>query len=113
MRIKSTKPKALPAVAVQRVVRWLRQKLCRHVFRYDDLLLTGIKEQERPAENATYKEWMEWFQNRDKEPAFTKRVSWPCVKCGRTFYGQCGLEIMSHGKLMPPNNVLCGRCKNG
>jgi hypothetical protein len=87
-----------------RIVRWLRRKCCRHQFNLGDQQLTGIQEQERPADNATYAEWMQWYQSRDKDPAHTKRVSWPCVKCGEVFYAHCGLDILSrHGKIMPPN----------
>ena len=67
------------------------------------MTLTGIQEQKRPAENATYAEWMEWHLGRDKDPAHTKRVSWPCAKCGEVFYAHCGLDILNHGKIMPPN----------
>lgn len=97
----------------QRMVRWLRWKFCRHEFRWDDLKQTGIKEQERPADNASYDEWLQWHINTIKEPAFTHGVSWPCVKCGRTFYAHCGLDILRHGKIMPPNSALCHADEKG
>ena len=88
----------------QRVVRWIRQHFCRHTFRLADLQLTGIKEAEKPASSAPYKEQEAWFINRYTEDAFTKRVSWRCSKCGRIFYAHCGLDISpEHGPIIPPN----------
>ena len=89
--------------SLRRVVQWLRRKCCRHQFALCDQQLTGIQEQERPADNATYADWMQWHQSRDKDPAHTKRVSWPCVKCGEVFYAHCGLDILRHGTIKPLN----------
>lgn len=93
--------------SLRRMVQWLRRKCCRHQFALCDQQLTGIQEQERPAPNASYAEWMQWYRNRDKDPAHTKRVSWPCVKCGEVFYAHCGLDILRHGTIKPLNNTIC------
>ena len=97
---------------LQRGVRWIRQHFCRHTFRLADLHLTGIKEAEKPAANAPYKEQEAWFINRYTEDAFTKRVSWRCSKCGRIFYAHCGLDISpEHGPIIPPNDGAEARAK--
>lgn len=84
---------------LQKIKTWLRQTTCLHYFKLSDLSLTGIVAPEPPAKNARYDEWEKWFQNQDKVDAFTKRVQWPCAKCGKMFFAHCGLDILSHGTL--------------
>lgn len=72
--------------------RWLKKKLCNHEFKPSDLTQTGIKEQEKP-ESSNYREWLAYYEGRDKHPSHTHRVWWPCHKCGKGFYAHCGLDI--------------------
>jgi len=93
----------------QRGVRWLRPIVCRHQFRLSDQSLTGIPEPEMPSAHASYAACLEWYQMRDKHPSFTKRVQWPCAKCGKVFYAHCGLDVLSrYGTIQPPNTKLTG-----
>jgi hypothetical protein len=86
------------------VVVWMRQTFCRHKFQLGDQTLTGIPEQEKPAPNASYGEWMEYFSSRNKHPSHTQRIKWPCAKCGKVFYEHCGLDVLSkHGEIIPHN----------
>jgi hypothetical protein len=75
---------------IDRLVRWLRQILCRHEF-YTNELSKDYTPPEMP-------ENLNWWDER-KHPAFTQRVCWPCHKCGKKFYSHCGLDIVgSKGK---------------
>lgn len=71
---------------------------CSHEFDWDDLERTNIPPLERPPDYATQAEWNRYYRNRDKHESVTKRVKWPCWKCGKTFYAHCGLNILEHGK---------------
>lgn len=52
----------------------LKQKVCSHAFAINDLKKTGKDEDSK------------------------ERVSWPCVKCGKVFLANCGLDISpKHG----------------
>ena len=90
------------------VVRWLRRVACCHTFRLGGQSLTGIPEPEKPEDNAGYAAWSEYYQSLYNGPSFTKRVQWPCAKCGKVFFAHCGLDILSHGNIQPPNNELSG-----
>jgi hypothetical protein len=79
---------------------WLRQKLCRHEFRYEDMALTGIPKPPEPDKNAGYQVWLEYLQGLDKSDWHTKRVRWTCSKCGRVFEAHCGLDILQHGRVI-------------
>lgn len=71
---------------------WLKPRVCRHRFAIEDLKKTGIPELEKPATNG-YQEWADYYSARDKHEGHTKRVAWPCDKCGKVFYAHCGLDI--------------------
>jgi hypothetical protein len=64
-----------------RIGRWLqlfREWKCGHVFELSDLGKTGESE--------------------DGD----RRVSWPCMKCGKVFFAHCGLDISPrHGPIAP------------
>ena len=72
------------------------KRKCKHEFALDDLRRTGIPEPEKPHGN-DYKEWCEYFGKRYDHDSVTKRVAWPCAKCGEVFYAHCGLDIYKHG----------------
>ncbi len=79
----------------------LRQWFCRHEFHTSDLTLTGIKPLSAPPRFAPWPEHRDYFFALDKHPSHTKRVHWPCRKCGKSFHAHCGLEILSkHGKIV-------------
>lgn len=51
-----------------------------------------------------YKGAVKWYDSEAKHPAHTHRIQWPCHKCGKVFWGHCGLGIMSgHRTDQPPN----------
>ena len=56
------------------LMRWLRQRFCKHLFVGLDL------------------------QGRD----LTGRVTWPCSKCGKVFRAECGLDVLQHGDVKGP-----------
>jgi hypothetical protein len=76
---------------------WFKRVTCLHEFDLDDLRRTGIPEPEMPT-GTSYKEMCEYFHNRYEHESVTKRVAWPCCKCGKIFYAHCGLDIYSYGK---------------
>jgi len=100
---------AFGASLLKRLLGFFGRKLCRHEFDLDDLRLTGIPEPEMPI-GTSYKEMCEYFYNRYEHESVTKRVAWPCCKCGETFYAHCGLDIYKHGtpKRRVPNVKLRG-----
>lgn len=86
-------------------IMWLRKFFhhlsCRHNFRLQDLELTGIEPLPRPT-SKDYKDWERWWSSVDTHESHTKRVLWPCCKCGKVFYAHYGLEISpSHGPIVP------------
>lgn len=48
----------------------LKQRFCAHVGDYDDMRKIGAEDSD-------------------------KRIEWPCMKCGKVFYSNSGLEIIS------------------
>ena len=70
----------------------IKQQICRHIFDLSQLEKTNIPELEIPKTRG-YKEWEQYFSKLDKHESHTKRVKWPCSKCGRIFYAHCGLDI--------------------
>ncbi len=77
---------------------WLRRIFCIHKFRLGDQSFTKIPEPTPPPWNAGYDEWSQYLQDRDKHVSHTRRIQWPCAKCGKVFYAHCGLDILSrHG----------------
>ena len=76
---------------VERVVMRLKQMVCRHKFYTEQISKDYVK----PAMPEGLSICAEY-----KHPAHTKRVCWPCGKCGKKFYAHCGLDIVGkHGKL--------------
>lgn len=93
-----------PPGSLQAVVVRIRQYLCRHKFRLGDQSETGIAPPQKPAANASLKVWQNYFHSLDKHPSHTQRIKWPCAKCGKVFYGNCGLDVLSkHGEIIPHN----------
>lgn len=75
---------------LQRLVRRLRQLVCSHKFYTEDISKDYVK----PVMPEGLSICAEY-----KHPAHTKRVCWPCGKCGKKFYAHCGLDIVDkHGK---------------
>jgi hypothetical protein len=82
---------------IKTIIERIKQALCRHRFAIEDLHKTGILEQPEPLKS-DWKAWNAWWANRYDDPAHTKRVAWPCDKCGKMFYAHCGLDISpTHG----------------
>jgi hypothetical protein len=65
----------------------------------DDLEQTGISELERP-QTRGFDEWEQYFKELYEHDSVTKRVKWPCCKCGKVFYAHCGLDIASSKNLV-------------
>lgn len=76
------------------LANWFQKKICKHRFAYEDLRQTGIKEIEPPKENS-YEAWCKYYESYWTQEAVTKRVVWPCDKCGKKFYAHCGLDIIN------------------
>ncbi|MCK5316873.1 MAG: hypothetical protein KAJ55_03110 [Anaerolineales bacterium] len=77
----------------------LLQPVCKHTFDMDDLEQTGIPELE-PPKTRGYKEWERYFSKVYSHEGVTKRVRWPCSKCGKVFYAHCGLDIGHEGNII-------------
>lgn len=77
---------------------FLRKVVCQHEFMIKDLKLTGIPDLPPPTTN-DYGLWQKYFEEVYTHESHTKRVSWPCCKCGKVFYAHCGLDIDKYGKL--------------
>jgi hypothetical protein len=71
---------------------WFKQFFCRHIFLLRDLEKTNIPELPKPTSN-DYKDWYNYINKSLLHDSHTKRVKWPCMKCGKVFYAHCGLEI--------------------
>jgi hypothetical protein len=72
---------------------------CKHTFDMVDLEQTGIPELE-PPETRGYEEWERYFTAIYKHESVTRRVKWPCSKCGKVFYAHCGLDIAHEGNIV-------------
>jgi hypothetical protein len=85
------------------------KRKCAHEFALADLRLTGIPELEKPTTNG-YVEWEKYFREVYTHDSTTKRVEWPCCKCGEVFYAHCGLDVYKHGtaQQVVPNVELRG-----
>ena len=80
------------------IVMWLKQHFCRHSFAIEDLTLTGIPAPQKPAAGSGYAEWENYYKILYTGEHHTKRVRWPCAKCGKVFFAHCGLDISpAHG----------------
>ena len=73
---------------------------CKHEFDLADLRQTGIPAPERPAQN-DFASWEKWYSAYDDSEHVKKRVVWPCCRCGKLFYANCGLDIYKHGTPKP------------
>lgn len=75
---------------------WFKKKTCKHRFAYEDLEQTGIPDMPTP-KGRGYQEWADYYSEYWKleHEGHTKRVRWPCAKCGKVFYAHCGLDIIS------------------
>lgn len=89
-----------------RFVRRLRLVVCRHEFRLAELTYTGILQPAKPAINAGYAAWLDYYLGLSEHPANSQRVSWPCAKCGKEFRAHCGLDILSRGKMIDPPSCV-------
>ena len=86
-------------VCVNALVRYFRKNTCKHEFDLADLNKTNIPPLEQPASKSDYCGWVEYFKNVYNHDSVTKRVMWPCWKCGKIFFAHCGLDIIpTHGK---------------
>ena len=82
----------------------LLRPTCRHKFDMADLKQTGIPELE-PPKTRGYKEWERYHTEIYKHDSVTKRVRWPCAKCGKVFYAHCGLDIGHEGNIIRKKKV--------
>lgn len=90
------------------------QLICHHGFEIDDLHQTGIEQLAPPTGN-DFHAWREYFSQRYTHDSHTKRVAWPCAKCGKVFYAHCGLDISpEHGPTIrrPEKNYSAFVSKN-
>jgi hypothetical protein len=72
------------------LTRRVRQRFCSHAFNLGELALTNIPVPDGLRVPEIY-----------RHEGHKKRVSWPCAKCGRVFYGSCGLDISpKHGPIL-------------
>ncbi len=88
------------------LVRGVFARACRHEFRLGDQSLTGIPIPEQPPRGASWKDCQKWADEVicGNHPSHTQRVQWPCCKCGKVFFGHCGLDVLSkHGHIASPN----------
>ncbi len=82
-----------------RFVMWLKRRTCRHSFALEALKLTDIPEPVKPEVN-DYAGWTRYWDEYYSGDWVTKRVRWPCAKCGKVFYDHCGLDISpEHGPM--------------
>ena len=72
------------------------RRKCKHEFALTDLKKTGIPQLEKSV-TASYKEWEQYYHDIYTHDSHTKRVVWPCAKCGEIFYAHCGLDIYQYG----------------
>jgi hypothetical protein len=71
---------------LDKIIKLLKNKYCKHEFIWADLRLSGIPEPD----------WKTLPVNEMyTHDATTKRVQWPCCKCGKVIYAHCGLDILS------------------
>ena len=77
----------------------IKQFFCDHKFDLNDMKLTGILELKVPTTNG-YDEWIVYFKEMYTHDSVTKRVKWPCAKCGKVFYAHCGLDIIHDGNII-------------
>ena len=66
---------------------------CKHVFKLEDLELTGIPFPEKNLD-ATLREAIDYCSGMYTCDATTKRIRWKCCKCNEVFHAHCGLDIL-------------------
>lgn len=84
---------------IRKILTRFKKTVCSHEFRLSDMKLTGLPELEKPLNN-DYSAWKKYFNEIYEHDSIKKRVSLPCCKCGKMFYAQCGLDIISKGKVI-------------
>lgn len=83
------------------LLKKLRAAACSHEFRLADLEATGIEAPPPPASDAGLEVHFRYLHNMANHPSHTRRVVWPCAKCGRVFTAHCGLDISpAHGPIV-------------
>ena len=93
------KTKTAPSKSRLSALLCLLRPACKHTFDMADLEKTGIPEIE-PPKTRGYKEWEQYFSKIYSCDGVTKRVRWPCSKCGKVFYAHCGLDIGHEGNII-------------
>lgn len=81
---------------IRKLMRRPRTVVCSHKFLLKDLALTGIPQPLKPESKWNYDAWAKYNNELYNGESFTKRVKWPCRKCGKVFYAHCGLDISPH-----------------
>ena len=76
-----------------------KQKFCKHKFKCNDILLTGIEPPPMPIKGAGYQAFMDWEKTKYTGDHYTKRVSCKCHKCNKVFFAHCGLDLNKYGKM--------------
>lgn len=85
------------------LLKKLRAAACSHEFRLADLKATGIEAPPAPASDAGLEVHFRYLHDMANHPSHTRRVVWPCAKCGRVFTDHCGLDISpAHGPIVLP-----------
>lgn len=84
------KNRTVGAPHLERLVRWLKQRVCWHEF-YTEDLCAGYEKPKMPEGLTVEQEY--------EHDAFKKRVRWACAKCGREFYAHTGLDIVGGPKM--------------
>ena len=90
---------------IEKILNAFKKRVCSHEFRLSDMKLTGIPELEKPS-NDDYAGWKKYYRDVFDHDSVTKRISLPCCKCGEMFYAQCGLDIISKGKVIPDKEKI-------
>jgi hypothetical protein len=83
---------------VDRLLKYLKQRFCSHVFDIKDIENTNIPEPEKPNKYAGYTTWADYHTSYYDSDHVTKRIKCKCSKCGKLHYAHCGLEL--DGKLI-------------
>lgn len=91
------------------LLKKLRARACSHEFHLADLRATGIEAPPAPPENAGWDVHSRYLTALALHPSHTRRVTWPCAKCGHVFTAHCGLDISpSMGPIVPSTKTPGG-----
>ena len=71
---------------IPRIIIWLRPLTCRHEFLLKDLDRTEIAAPAMPVSGSDYNAWLKYHDEIYNSEFHTKRVKWPCRKCGEVFW---------------------------